>query len=400
MQQESILKYIALDNKGNKISGEFFGSKESLLQKLQKEGYFILKIEEIKLQKEEGKYRLKDFILDLENLYFLLESGTTIDEAINSIIHSTSNISKIKFWENVKSELKKGQIFSDALLITMHQFKTSFYPSFIALINTAEKTGKLKTGIYNFLILIKRIQEAKSKIISSLSYPLFLLLSTLIILSIIFLFIIPKFSSIFSPSDISKLSPLSRIEIEMGIWINSHFKESILISLLFIVGLSSFPFLLFSKLSKYYSIIPIFRKTVLMFDFFNLFSTLSLAMESGLTLSDALKLSKNILISDEVKNTIDRMLSKIQEGNSLSSAIQSLEIFPEEIKTVIKTSEKTASLPRAFSLISQRYNNILTNQIELLSKFLEPAIIVIIGLAIGIIIFGIMNAILGLSEAL
>ena len=399
MSRATILRYKALDSKGNRVTGEFIGSKWDLIASLREEGYLILDIQEQKIRSV-SKYKLSQFLIDLENLYFLLDSGSTISEAVNSIIKSSSSDARVNFWEVLKDEIKQGKLFSDALIETMSKNDSMFFPSFVNLIKAAESAGKLKEGIFNYLVLIKKIQEAKSRIVNSLSYPAFLLLATLIVLSLIFLLIIPKFSAIFTPSDLSRLSTLSRLEISLGFWISSHQTESLIlaISIVIITGLA--PIIAFKKIIGYLSKIPITREAIFSFDFVNFFSTLTLALRSGLTLLEALKLSENVVVSKEVKQSIDRTIAKIREGKSLSEAIQNLEIFPEEVKVAIKTSEASSSLDRAFSLLSKRYEEILMKKINTFTKFLEPVIIIIIGSIIGVIIFGIMNAILGLTEVL
>jgi len=394
-----ILKYRALDSRGNKITGEFVGNKQDLVDFLRQEGYLIIDIQELK-PKFDSKYQLNQFLTDLENLNFLLESGTTLDEALSSLIKSFSSSSQINFWETLRNEVKQGKLFSDALMKAMSKGNSFFYPSFVNLIKAAESAGKIKVGILNYLTLVKKIQEVKSNIINSLAYPAFLLLSTLIVLDLIFLFILPKFSAIFSPSDLSKLSSLSKLEISLGFWISSHQKESLIIAISTIILLGLLPMLIFNKIINYISKITIARSMILSFDFVNFFNTLSLALQSDLTLLEALKLSTNVVTSREMKQSIDRIITKIKEGKTFSEAIQNLEIFPEEIKTVIKTSEKTSSLDKVFLILSKRYEKILSRKISIFTKFLEPIIIIVIGAIIGTIIFGIMNAILGLTEVL
>ena len=394
-----LLKYTALDSKGNKVSGEFYGDKESLLRFLQREGYLILDITEVK-PKSRGKYSLDSFLLDLENLYFLLRAGTPLEEAINAVIKSSSNNKEIEFWESLKARVKSGMLFSDALLEAMRENGLSYFLSFVSLIKAAESMGELKTGILNYLSLVKRIQEIRANIINSLSYPGFLLFMTLIVLDIILVFIIPKFSAIFTSSDLSKLSFLSRIEIELGLWVNDHFKQSILISAFSLVSIVMIFVISWKKILVYLTRIPLIRDVVLAFDLSNLFSILSLSLKSGLTLLEALSISRDIVVSEEISQSIERLIDGLRGGRSLSESMQNLDVFPEDVKTVIETSEKSASLEEASELISSRYKEVLERKITIITKFIEPAVIIVIGIFIGFIIFGIINAILALTEVL
>ena len=125
---------------------------------------------------------------------------------------------------------------------------------------------------------------------------------------------------------------------------------------------------------------------------------MSINLLSGLQIDHALELSINSLPSTSLKKCLKHIPEEIRKGSNLSKELKNVGIFPAYSLTMISAGEETGQLINIFDRISTQLNTQVDNSIERLSKLIEPTIIIIIGIVVSIIAFGILSPILTMNE--
>ena len=119
---------------------------------------------------------------------------------------------------------------------------------------------------------------------------------------------------------------------------------------------------------------------------------------AGLQIDRALELTINSLSSNSIKNKLAYIPDDIRKGNSLSVELKQVNLFPAYSLTMILAGEETGRLIEVFDTLSNQISTEIENNIERLSKLIEPTIIIIIGIIVSIMAFGILSPILTLNE--
>ena len=125
---------------------------------------------------------------------------------------------------------------------------------------------------------------------------------------------------------------------------------------------------------------------------------MSINLLSGLQIDNALNLSINALPSISIKKILKHIPEEIRKGSHLSKELKQAGIFPAYSLTMIAAGEETGQLVDIFDRLSSQLNTQVDNSIERLSKLIEPTIIIIIGIIVSIIAFGILSPILSMNE--
>ena len=125
---------------------------------------------------------------------------------------------------------------------------------------------------------------------------------------------------------------------------------------------------------------------------------MSINLLSGLQIDHALELSINSLPSISLKKSLKHIPEEIRKGSNLSKELKNVRMFPAYSLTMISAGEETGQLVDIFDRLSTQLNTQVDNSIERLSKLIEPTIIIIIGIVVSVIAFGILSPILTMNE--
>ena len=126
--------------------------------------------------------------------------------------------------------------------------------------------------------------------------------------------------------------------------------------------------------------------------------TLSVLIESGLTLVDSLRIAGKSVGNDAIQNHILATREKIIDGENFANAIEDI-IIPPTVSQVIAIGEQTGNLGEVLDEIGSYYDSRLQARIRWLSAITEPVMIIIVGGIVGFVYFSFFMAALGMSVA-
>jgi type IV pilus assembly protein PilC len=134
---------------------------------------------------------------------------------------------------------------------------------------------------------------------------------------------------------------------------------------------------------------PILRKIILA-RFANFFA---LMYQSGISILDALKTSEEIVANRVIADGLARAGQKISAGDSLADSFESLGVFPPLVVRMLRVGETTGALDAALLNVTYFYNREVGESVEKLLKLVEPALTVMLGLVLAMIMFSVLTPI-------
>lgn len=367
------------------VEGTVRASTETeAFENLKRQGLIVLSIERI--GRKEGKTRVSSSFLESfsKDLIQLLEAGITIDKAL--LFLSESNKKYKQYLLNVVSEIRQGSSLSDALA------KVGIFPQdYIELVRAGEESGNLIESlklIYNFL---HELNSFRRELISSLIYPIFLTITSMLSLIILSSYVIPKFKVLFETTDknlpfLTKLVFLisDKFNTILIIWL------AIIFILLLTIRASTYSMRLKLTLEKILLSIPFLGNHIIVYELIKISNSMYTLLKGGIPLDKALSIVAEVPSLYTLKEIINTAIIRVSEGDSLSNALKAHKLFPELALEILSVGEETGELAGAWYQIYITYSEQFKTTLRRIIVLVEPAVILIMGVLIGLMVFGII----------
>ncbi len=395
-----ILQYIAVTRNGEKIRGEFVGSKEELVRYLQHDGIVLLSVTESKRKLKKGKYRIDDFASDIEELSYLVGSGLPIDKAIASLMKNLKKEEAVELWESVLSGLREGKQLSVAIKSALKRKGLSIGNFYLNIISVGEEVGNVESALKDVSAHLQFRLGMKRDTISALAYPAFLVAVSILALFFIAYFILPRFASIFTPKDLQNVPAISRIFLSFGQFIHSNASA---VFVLFVSAVVLVVFLFsFEKpkrlVVELFQRLPFVRDIVMELHIANLCSSIGAMLKGGVDIAQAMRLAGDITTHRGLKNIIKETAEGLKSGLKISEMWARYSLIPDDVISLVAVGESSATLDEVFEKLGKRHLENFKTKVSKAMTFLEPAMIVILGVFIGMIVVSIMLAVLSLTN--
>ena len=294
----------------------------------------------------------------------------------------------------VRDKIIRGKSFYEAL---EESKKFSAYECFS--IKIGEETKKLESVLLELHKYFKRQIKLRKQIISVVTYPSFVLLLTVGVLYFMLTYVVPMFKSVFNQFD-SDLPALTKNIIKL-----SERFPTILFSVFIII-------ILIVMFSKMYSSNRIYRKyksqVILKIPFFGRLvkiaylarfcQFLDLLLTSKTSLTESLDMVKKIIGFYPIESSIDLIKKDVIKGISLASAMKKHSIYEYKLLSMVEVAEEINELDTMFSRLADEYDEEVEHKTKMIGVIMEPIIIIVIGLIVGLIMIAMYAPMFDLSK--
>lgn len=377
----------------------FADSVDEIKQLVAKDGYLLLDISEVYTVSAiaRRKFNLRDFLTFNQELYILIKSGQPLVRALEIILEKVPQKKGIyRVIESIKKDIAQGYSLSEA----MEKFPEYFPLLYISNIKAGEKGGNLVDRLKEYQIFMKKTEEMRRKIVSASIYPMMVLAVILGAVIFLFTYVIPNFSKIYLEANVELplatiillkvtnvfkfLFPFIIVSVILFIIIYTRVKRTFKGKLL-IDGLKlKIPFV--SNIYKNYLVSNFAR-------------TLSAIIKGGIPLVTALKITSNVSTNSSFSERLKKATKLVEEGNSLSLALEETNLFPSIALRLIKSGEGTGSLWEMLDEVAEYYDNLVIDSLTMVTTLVEPALMIVMGLVVGVIVIAMYLPIFSLAGA-
>ena len=393
-------KYNALKSNNNIINGEIEASNpREAREKIRELGFLPTKIyleqsqesqQYSDLIREEINYSqinvshlsLQEKIMFTSELEVLLSSGIPIVEALQSIANNTPKIKIKTVCEKIKDGILSGMTFAQAL--------ESFYgkvfgSAYTGLVKTGENAGELDTTLNRMLVLLRKQDRIKGKIINASIYPAILIILMLGLLILFSKFVFPAFMGVFAFNG-AELPFLASMLVGICSFVE-HFWWILIICIGAAYGTVSSLFKNYQFKSRWDDFIlkiPVVSDFIRYINLANFLTVLYISYDAGLPIMSGLELSNKTVGNHTIKAKISNSISFVKRGKSLTEAFQTTDVVPHALLTMIATGEKSGTLAKMLHDAADVVDKKVDMALEAMTKMFEPTVIVIMG---GVVLF-------------
>ena len=336
-----------------------------------------------------NKITEKELCSFTKGMYYLLKGKIELTEALRIISESYRKEIKNRIMKTVRT-IEEGNLLGKAFG-NLTQSK-----EFLELIRIGEETGNLEIIFKNLFEKYKFREKIKKDIRNLSIYPVTVIITAFVVVTVLLKIVVPKFTVIYSDLD-QELPKLTKTVVRISEITDRY---GLIILILIISGI--FLILFFKKNNqKYFEkiLLKIFifgeiYKNIVVLNFTQNMYSLT---DAGVSFLESLKMcinSGNILLNEEIRKIIFRL----EKGTGIKKSFENLNFFDEEYKGFLRIGEKTGKMTVSFENLTDIYSEKVQEKTQLLLKVMEPLSIIFIGIIIGIIIFAVMLPIFKIGE--
>lgn len=369
-----------ISRSGKKLSGCEKISRAHLKRKLLAQDITILKIRYRFKNKNPYISQKKINVFTLE-FFTLLNSGIAIQETLQILAQTSEDRELSWLSKMISHKIAQGSHLSDALKSLPDYFNTTY----CHMIVVGEQSGTLLEMLEELIHMQKQLDDIRTTFWKAISYPAFIVLSTILITSGLLLFVMPKFQDIFSQAKI----PLPYLTSCL-ITFSEYFRLfwPIIFLLIFTIPTSLY-FLWKKNIRAGLSIetmilqIPMLGSFIQSTNSARLARVLASSLKAGLPLSKTLEVSGPTSQLHIYQKGIRETLQHIKNGETFALALKKTGFLSKSIGSLIGIGETAGRLDEMLSHIAEMEQQKLKNAIDTLSKWLEPVMMIILGCIVG-----------------
>ncbi|MDD9301017.1 MAG: type II secretion system inner membrane protein GspF [Desulfobacter sp.] len=407
----SVFEYKALNAKGKNRSGIIDAYSESAArQKLRQQTLFsvsLSRIDEDRSAKEKGGKKLElpglfsriksaDIAMITRLLSTLLSAGFPLVKAVAVVRDQIRSGALHRVLSRVKDSIEQGSSFAEALSL----YPGVFSSVYINMVAAGESSGTLEIVLERLADFSEKREVTQKKIWASLAYPIIMAMIGFLVLVILMTYIVPGIVEIFS--DMNQTLPLStRILIAVSEFFTSFWWAILLFPVLVAGG--SFGVRKTKKglltTDRMLVSLPIVGNLVRKLAVARFLRTLGSLLENGMPMLTALRITQNVAGNQVISNLIRDVADRVEKGGELGKALSGTQYFPSLAVQMIQVGEKSGEMEKMLEKSADLYEKDVHSAVTAATALIETLIILLMGLAVGLIIMAICLPIVEINQS-
>lgn len=402
-----LFHYTAISGDGTKTEADIEANlRDDAIMLLQKKGLTIVSINEKEvptgidfsnLQIFKPKIKQKDIVIFSRQIATLFEAGVSALKGFRLLATENENKALKEQLMHVADDIESGVSLSEALSRRPSLF-SSFY---INMVKAGEESGKLNDAFLYLADYMDRDYELRQKIKKALTYPSFVVGTFVIIMVAMFTFVIPKMASLFADQG-TELPTITKIVLA----ISSIFVKYWSISLPVIVvgGWLAYRWARTQEgkqiLDEVFTKVPVFKTLFQRIFLQRLADNMNTMLSSGVPIVHSIEITADIMDNTVYKALLKRVSQKVQTGTAFSKALYEEPLVPNILVQMVHIGEETGELGYILKNLASFYRRELDTAIDNVIGLIEPAMIVGLGLGVGILVSSVLLPMYSLSSAI
>jgi type IV pilus assembly protein PilC len=411
--------YVAMDPHGKESKGTLeVASQNEAIGRVKEMGLFPTKIVEIEKGKEKGDKkaapaakagakkkggkglninlnikipglsgRVKSKVLTTftRQLATLVDAGLPLLRGLRVLEKQERNPTLKSIIGELALAIEGGSTFSEGLA----QHPKVFNRLFVNMVKAGELGGVLEVVLNRLSEFMEKAQKIKGKVVAAMFYPIAVLIVATCILSILMVYVIPKFKDVFAGMlEGAQLPAFTRLVLSISDVIKDHFVYTICGIAAFVIAFLFFIRTKFGRLSfdKFKLKMPVIGPVVSKVSISRFTRTLGTLVSSGVPILQALTIVKETAGNVIIANAVNSVHESVKEGETITAPLEASGVFPPMVISMVDVGEQTGALPEMLLKIADNYDDEVDNAVAAMTSLLEPIMIVFLAVIVGSIV--------------
>ncbi len=399
-----LFKYKAVDEQGINKEGEIDApNKDIAISGLQHRGLVILSIKGGKESKSLLKMSFfekipqKDIVILSKQIATLFEAQVSALKVFTMLAASAKSDLMRFVLTNVTDDLQAGLSISQALAKHPDVF-SQFY---VNMVKAGEETGKLNETFNYLADYLDRQYALTSKTKNALIYPLFVVITFFVVMILMFVIVIPKLSAIITESG-TEPPVFTKIVIATSQFFVSY--GFIIVIFVVLLGIWLWQLSTSQKgkeyLDKLFLSLPGFGNLFQKLYLSRIADNMDTMLTSGITIVRAIDITSEVVGSHVYKQILKDSMESVKSGLALSAAFEKHPEIPVIMIQMVKVGEESGKLGEILKTLGDFYKREVDAAVDTLVGLIEPIMIVVLGLGVGILLTSILLPIYNMAGSI
>ena len=381
-----LFRYYALTDEGRKEVGIINAeSIELAKEKLKKQKILVTKLTSYKKKTADLTLSPSVVLHFTRDIQILLKAGLPLYDCLLTLEEKYRHHGAHSLFLDLCDLVKQGRSLSSAL----QEYPKIFDPIYYSMVKAGEESGSLEQSFLELTRLLGKQVAFKKKVSSAMIYPCFLGVFCFLILIALLFFLIPSMKELFEDR---ALHPVTEFILHLSTFLNEHSLS--FFSLFFFFLASVFLFFRHKKGKQLFQSfclrVPIVNRLItetILARFCRVFSVL---LHGGLTMIDALHLSKQVMNHGTFEEIISSAEKKVVEGKRLSEEFKQSSLMPNLIIRMLAIAEESGDISKMMQHIAEIYEENVERSLSRLISLLQPMMLLFLGLVVAIILLAVL----------
>jgi type IV pilus assembly protein PilC len=329
----------------------------------------------------------------------LVKAGMPILRSLEVLARQEKRPAFKQVIEEIADTIRSGGNFSDGLAANDRVFDRLY----INMVKAGEAGGVLDTVLERLAVFMEKAQKLAGRLKSAMIYPSVIVVVAVVIVSVLMVFVVPKFQDIFT--GLLKGQPLPALTqtlLDVANFFKAHYLAAAGAIVVAVFAFKVFGRTRFGRRVIDWSVIhlPIFGELFLKAAIARFTRTFGTLLASGVPILQALIITRDTSGNVHVANAINVVHDRVKEGDNVAKPLESTQIFPGMVTSMIEVGEETGALPEMLSRIADTYDEEVDNAVAGLTSIIEPIMIVFMALMVGTIVIALFLPLVSIIQHL
>ncbi len=390
-----IFKYKAKNNTTGRFKSEMtIGLNEAdVITRLRRRDFSLVSITEVsgsfdaKLHLLINPIKAKDLVIFARQFSVMIAANVPVVESLLILIDQTNNFSLKNMIADIAFEVDSGSLLSDSFAKRPQVFSEFF----VNIIKSGETSGKLDEVLNYLADETEKSYDMSSKIRGAMIYPIFILVGLSGVGIVLMVYVIPNLTSMLVESGM-QLPFATRVIITLS----NFLKNYLILIALVVIGLVMAGRYYLKTVRGRRQIdtlklrLPIFGRLFKYIYLMRFTRSLSTLLKGGVTITRSLEITANVVGNVVYHDLIMATLESINDGNPLATVMEASDDVPKMVPQMISVGERTGKIDSVLDKITDFYGRESATMLANLSTLMEPIIMVVMGVGVGIMVAAVL----------
>ncbi|HIP30779.1 MAG TPA: type II secretion system F family protein [Sulfurospirillum arcachonense] len=341
--------------------------------------------------------QMKDLIAAVRQLAVMTDAGISIHDSIEEVSKATVDKTLKEIFEQVDDDLNSGLSLTESMMSFRHELGDVT----IAMVELGESTGNMAESLEKLAEILEEIEENRQKFKKALRYPITVIIAIGIAFTILMVYVVPKFKSIFEKLKADLPAP-TKILLFMEHMVNNY-GHLLLIGL--VVTIVTFKYLLKNN-EDFKAQYDRYILKVYLIGNITFYATLSRftlvfteLIRAGIPISDALDTALLTLDNVHLKKKLAAVKTSVSRGVSLTEAFRDTGLFEGMLIQMIRAGEQSGTLDKMLDKVTGYFKSKFNEIIDNIAAYIEPILLAFIAGMVLLMALGIFMPMWDMAQA-
>ena len=317
-----------------------------------------------------------------QQLVSLLDAGLSLVEALEALAQKESSTGTKRILDQILARLFEGQTLAAAVA----EHPATFPDLYVASVRASERTGALREALTRYIAYQQQADALRKTLVNACIYPAVLLVAGLLVTLFLMGYVVPRFSSIYEDVG-SNLPFASRLLLEWGQLIDAHAGIVVVgaLAALFGAGYGLMRPGVRAAIGSWLARIPAIGRQLHVYQLARLYRTAGMLIRGGMPAVPAMRMSAGVVMAGS-RAAFAAATRAVSEGQSLAEALERNGLTTPVAARMLRVGERSGNMGEMMERISDFCDEELARWVAVVTRLIEPVLMIVIGLVIGLIV--------------